>query len=57
MQENPFAAKLFEKAAQAAHLGVAQADDLADLAVFLASPAAAKITGQAISANGGISAA
>jgi 2-hydroxycyclohexanecarboxyl-CoA dehydrogenase len=57
MQENPFAAKLFGKAAQAAHLGVAQAEDLADLVVFLASPAAAKITGQAISANGGISAA
>jgi 2-hydroxycyclohexanecarboxyl-CoA dehydrogenase len=57
MQESPFASKLFAKAAQAAHLGVAQADDLADLAVFLASPAAAKITGQAISANGGISAA
>jgi NAD(P)-dependent dehydrogenase (short-subunit alcohol dehydrogenase family) len=57
MQENPFAAKLFEKAATMAHLGVADADDLADLAVFLASPAAGRITGQAISANGGISAA
>jgi 2-hydroxycyclohexanecarboxyl-CoA dehydrogenase len=57
MQQDPFASRLFGKAAQAAHLGVAQADDLADLAVFLASPAAAKITGQAISANGGISAA
>ena len=33
------------------------ADDLGDLAVFLASPAAAKLTGQAISVNGGISAA
>ena len=57
MQESPFAAKLFAKAAQMAHLGVAQADDLADLVVFLAGPGAAKITGQAISANGGISAA
>ncbi|GGZ13150.1 2-hydroxycyclohexane-1-carbonyl-CoA dehydrogenase [Novosphingobium colocasiae] len=57
MQENEFSQKLFAKAAKMAHLGVAEADDLADLAVFLASPQAAKITGQAISANGGISAA
>ena len=57
MQQNPFASKLFEKAAKMASLGVAEADDLADLAVFLASPAAKRITGQAISANGGISAA
>jgi NAD(P)-dependent dehydrogenase (short-subunit alcohol dehydrogenase family) len=57
MQESPFAAKLFAKAAQMAHLGVAEAEDLADLVVFLAGPGAAKITGQAISANGGISAA
>lgn len=57
MQESPFASKLFEKAAKMANLGVAEAEDLADLALFLASPAAKKITGQAISANGGISAA
>lgn len=57
MQQSPFASKLFEKAGKMASLGVAQADDLADLALFLASPAAKKITGQAISANGGISAA
>ncbi len=57
MQENPFAAKLFAKAARMAHLGVAEAEDIADLVVFLAGPGAAKITGQAISANGGISAA
>ena len=57
MRESLFASKLFEKAAKMASLGVAVADDLADLAVFLASPAAKKITGQAISANGGISAA
>ena len=57
MQQDPFAAKLFEKAGKMASLGVAVADDLADLAVFLASPAAKRITGQAISANGGISAA
>ncbi|MEZ5689455.1 MAG: SDR family oxidoreductase [Caenibius sp.] len=57
MQQSPFASKLFAKAATMANLGVAEADDLADLALFLASPAAKKITGQAISANGGISAA
>lgn len=57
MQENEFSQKLFAKAAKMAHLGVAEAEDLADLAVFLASPQASKITGQAISANGGISAA
>jgi 2-hydroxycyclohexanecarboxyl-CoA dehydrogenase len=52
-----FSKKLFEKAAEQAHLGVAEAEDLAALVVFLASPAAAKLTGQAISVNGGISAA
>jgi 2-hydroxycyclohexanecarboxyl-CoA dehydrogenase len=55
--EHAFSAKLFEKAARLAHLGVAQPADLAALAVFLASPQAARITGQAISVNGGISAA
>jgi NAD(P)-dependent dehydrogenase (short-subunit alcohol dehydrogenase family) len=52
-----FSAKLFARAAQQAQLGVPTADDIADLAVFLASPAAARLTGQAISVNGGISAA
>jgi NAD(P)-dependent dehydrogenase (short-subunit alcohol dehydrogenase family) len=52
-----FSKNLFEKAAQQAHLGVAEPEDLASLVVFLASPAAAKLTGQAISVNGGISAA
>jgi NAD(P)-dependent dehydrogenase (short-subunit alcohol dehydrogenase family) len=54
---NPFSAKLFSNAAKLAHLGVAQPDDLAEMMVFLASPAAARLTGQAISINGGISAA
>jgi NAD(P)-dependent dehydrogenase (short-subunit alcohol dehydrogenase family) len=57
MMKQPFASKLFEKAREAASLGVAVAEDLAGLIVFLASPQAAKITGQAISVNGGISAA
>ena len=52
-----FSSKLFGKAIKLAQLGVVQADDLAALIVFLASPQAAKLTGQAISVNGGISAA
>jgi 2-hydroxycyclohexanecarboxyl-CoA dehydrogenase len=52
-----FSGKLFARAAQQAQLGVPTADDIAELAVFLSSPAAARLTGQAISVNGGISAA
>jgi 2-hydroxycyclohexanecarboxyl-CoA dehydrogenase len=52
-----FSKGLFEKAAQLAHLGVAEPDDLASLIVFLGGPGAARLTGQAISVNGGISAA
>lgn len=55
--QDGFSKKLFEKAAEQAHLGVALPEDLAALVVFLAGPAAAKLTGQAISLNGGISAA
>jgi len=57
MAGDSFSAKLFAKARPLAHLGPTYPEDLAALAVFLASPAAAKITGQAISVNGGISAA
>ncbi|MEM6488732.1 MAG: SDR family oxidoreductase [Pseudomonadota bacterium] len=57
MAEGTFSAKLFAKARPLAALGPTQASDLAELALFLASPAARRITGQAISANGGISAA
>lgn len=52
-----FSRKLFQKAESRAKLGVVTPADIAPLAVFLASPAASKITGQAISVNGGISAA
>jgi NAD(P)-dependent dehydrogenase (short-subunit alcohol dehydrogenase family) len=52
----PFSAKLFEKAARAASLGVAEPVDVAELIVFLCSPRARRITGQAVSPNGGISA-
>lgn len=51
-----FSKKLFEKAATQAHLGVAEPGDLASLVVFLGGPGAARLTGQAISVNGGISA-
>jgi NAD(P)-dependent dehydrogenase (short-subunit alcohol dehydrogenase family) len=52
-----FSGKLFARAAQQAQLGVPTAEDIAALTVFLCSPAAARLTGQAISVNGGISAA
>ncbi len=55
--DDGFSAKLFERAAAQAHLGVPHADDLGDLVVFLAGPTARRLTGQAISVNGGISAA
>lgn len=49
--------KVFEKAESRARLGVPTPADVAPMIVFLASPLASKITGQAISVNGGISAA
>jgi len=52
-----FSAKLFEKAAAMAHLGVAEPEDLAELVLFLSGPGSRRLTGQAISVNGGISAA
>jgi 2-hydroxycyclohexanecarboxyl-CoA dehydrogenase len=57
MMGDPFSRKLFEKAERRARLGVASARDIAPLVVFLAGPGAARLTGQAISVNGGISAA
>ena len=41
-----FSAKLFQKAASLAHLGVPEADDIAAMITFLAGPQAARITGQ-----------
>lgn len=52
-----FSGKLFGKAIKMAQLGVVTPADMAQLIVFLASPASSKISGQAISCNGGISAA
>lgn len=51
-----FSTKIFDKISAKASLGVPTAEDLAALVTFLAGPASAKITGQAISINGGISA-
>ena len=56
VMNHEFSAKMFAKAEQMAELGVATADDLAELVVFLSSPASSKITGQTISVTGGISA-
>jgi len=56
LMDDPFAGRLFGKAKARADLGVVQPADLAAVAVFLASPAAARITGQTISVTGGISA-
>jgi len=52
-----FSGKLFSKAIKMAQLGVVRPEDMAAMIVFLGGPQAAKITGQAISVNGGISAA
>lgn len=57
LMEDEFSARLFGKAAKLASLGVADADDVAATIAFLCSGDAARITGQAISVNGGISAA
>lgn len=51
-----FSAKLFEKATRAAHLGLPEPDEVAAAIAFLAGPEAARMTGQVISVNGGISA-
>jgi len=56
LMADDFAGRLFGKAKKLAHLGVVIPDDLAALAVYLASPQAARITGQTISVTGGISA-
>lgn len=57
LMADPFAGKLFSKAESLAGLGVVSPEDLADLVVFLSSSSAARLTGQTISVNGGISAA
>jgi len=57
LMADPFSARLFSKAERLASLGVVEPGDLAALVAFLAGPGAARLTGQTISVNGGISAA
>ncbi len=56
LMQDEFAGKLFGKAEKMAALGVVTPDDIAEMVVFLASPASARTTGQTISITGGISA-
>ena len=56
LMADPFSRKLFGKAETMASLGVVEPEDLGATVAFLASPDAAKITGQTISITGGISA-
>ena len=57
MMDGGFAEKIFTKAVERAALGVATPRDIAPMIVYLASPAAAKMTGQSITINGGIAVA
>jgi NAD(P)-dependent dehydrogenase (short-subunit alcohol dehydrogenase family) len=49
--------RVFEKIVEKAHIGLPDADEVASTIVWHASPDAAKVTGQVISVNGGISVA
>jgi 2-hydroxycyclohexanecarboxyl-CoA dehydrogenase len=50
-----FSRKLFQKAEKRARLGVPVPENVAPIIAFLASPLASHMTGQVVSANGGIS--
>ena len=54
MMDGGFSEKLFKRALDKAELGIVVPDDISPTIVFLASPAARKITGQRITINGGI---
>lgn len=53
---HPFSERLFERISDKAGLGVPTADDVAAMAAFLVGPDSAKMTGQVVSVNGGVSA-
>ena len=55
LMADQFSNKIFSKAELRAELGVVSPEDMAAMIAFLAGPLAAKITGQTISVNGGIS--
>ncbi len=57
VMSSEFSRKIFEKASKRARLGVPTPREVAMTAVFLASPLSSRTTGQAVSVNGGISAA
>lgn len=55
--DQEFSKKIFDRIISQAHLGLTEPGDLANLALFLASPFSRLITGQVVSVNGGISVA
>ena len=57
VMSSEYGAKIFAKASKMAALGICTPDDMADTVLFLAGPASGRLTGQAISVNGGMSAA
>ena len=54
VMEGEFSRRIFTKIEQRIPLGLPQPDDVAGAIVFLASPAAGKVTGQTLSVNGGM---
>lgn len=57
VMRSEFSRKIFEKASRRARLGLPSPEDVARMVAFLASADASHTTGQAVSVNGGISAA
>ncbi len=55
MEASPFSRQLFEKAEARIPLGPNRAEDIVGTILYLLSDAAAKVTGQVISVNGGLS--
>jgi len=57
LRAGEFTRKLVERADEMARLGVTRPSDTASFALFLVGPGSTRRTGQAVSVNGGISAA